>query len=293
MLTVRRWIGFFRVEGAGRGDKLDETDRAALVRDLALARQKREAARHLFHHGARADALALAVASLASARRAAEKVPAAEDVVTRAASLARAIEVEPLPELDDDVRPAHDDLLEELLDASLALESDLADATLVPRAARTLRGVRQGVALALLVVAGLIAFLLLRKRPYAVEASATAEPALVADHLIDGDQQTEWALPDQTAGFVDFIPSRPRSVRRIRILNSKNLPGPDRGTREFRVEVTANGKVEKLVDESFTAFSREPQWKTIELGVDHVQRIRVVVKSWFGAGGGLTEVVVD
>lgn len=287
---------FFRVESAGRADGLDAAARAAFAQDLALATQKREAARQLMLHGARAEALALAAQALSHARAAAARVDPAElpsEASAPADALARALEAEPFPALDEAVRPAHDDLFEDVLYATLGLESELLDATLTPRAAATLRWLRPTLVALLVVAVSTATFLVLRKRPYVVEASATAEPALIADHLIDHDDKTEWALPDRTPGHVDVIMSKPRAVQRLKLLNSKNLPSGERGTREFRVEVYAGGKLEKSVDGAFAAWSREPQWQTIELGVGGVQRIRVVVKTWFGAGGGLTEIVVE
>jgi hypothetical protein len=283
---------YFRVEGAGRAEALDDAQKRAFADDLALAAQKREAARRLMLHGARAEALSLAWQALSHARSAAGQVPS--QASTHADQLARAVEAEPLPVLDAGVGAAHEDLFEELLSASLALESDLIDATLTERAAATLRWVRPAFAAfaALLVLLG--AFLLARKRPVTVEASATAEPALVADHLIDGDEKTEWALPDRTPGYVDVVMAEPRKVARIKLLNSKNLPSGERGVREFKVEAfLAGNQVVKAVEGAFSTWSREPQWQTVDLDVPNVTRLRVSVKTWFGAGGGLTELVVE
>lgn len=279
---------FFGVSGASLGEALSEDARRSFRLELAVTRQKREAARHLLHHGARAESLLLARQALASARRAAEQVSlstSASDPLVGA--LARE-----LPVLDEEVERAHEDLLEDALAATLAIEVALGDATLSARAVKALKVVRPALAV-LAVLALLPLLLLLRPKPFTVAASIPSEPALSVDHVVDGDLLTEWALPDNTPGHVDINMSRPRNVKRLRILDAKSLSGVERGAKELQILVVANGKVEKTIDAGFEKASRELQWITIDVSTADVQRIRVVVKSWFGVGGGLSEIVVE
>lgn len=279
-----RLLRFFRVEGANRG--LDDAQRRTLQQHLALTRQKREAAQHLFDHGDRAEASLLARAALVAARDAAQ-------VVSFGTSTSDALLLPELPLLDGQFELAHEELYEETLATTRAIEAELADATLDAKVARALRVGRPGFAALLLVALIVVVAVLLRPRPFSLAASVRSDPAVSVDHVMDGDDKTEWALPDNTVGHVDVIMSKPRTIKRVRILNSKNLPGPERGTKEFRVEVFVGGKVEKEIDDSFEKWSREPQWKTFDLGMNNVERVRVVVKSWFGPGGGLSEIVVE
>ncbi|MGZ3417278.1 MAG: discoidin domain-containing protein [Polyangiales bacterium] len=289
--ALDRARSFFGVAGARV--RLDDASRSKLVHELALARQKREAASHLARQGSRAEALALVAVAFSRARSAAEGTTLGEPLRQRADQVERRLASNKLPELDEAFGSEHATLLEDALDVTHRIEGELADATLTESAAKTLRIVRPVTAAVILVALAMATYFLVRTPPFRVEASASSEPVLPADRVIDGDLTTEWGLPDNQAGWIDIIPARRRFVQRVRLLNSKNIPGVERGTKAFRVEAIADGKVIKGVDGAFTGFTRDGQWQTVEIGEPGVQRIRITVKSWFGVAGGLTEVVVE
>lgn len=282
---------FFLVAGARRRPEGAAHDE--LVRRLAVAQQKREAAVHLRRHGSHAEALLLAAQAFESATAATASVPPSDALKLQIEGATKALAASPPPELDDSFRAEHATLLEDVLDVTKSIESELADATLAESTARALRVVRPVFAGLVVLAIAVTAFLLFRKPPFRAEASAIADMSLPADRILDGDQKTEWALPDGQPGYIDVIPARPRFVHRLRVLNSKNLPGPDRGTKDFRIEVFSGGQLSKSIDGSFPRFTREGLWQTVDLEMADVQRVRIVVKSWFGTGGGLAEVVVE
>ena len=140
-------------------------------------------------------------------------------------------------------------------------------------------------------LAGLITALIgvrILRAPRAV-ASATFNWNFPASSAVDGDGRREWLLPDMTSGWLDLYLSPDRDVSRLHVVNSKNAPFNDRATRTLRVEVYFG---DELRQTHFAAFEApHAQELDVEIGT-RADRIRLVVETWSGLGGGLAEVEV-
>lgn len=114
--------------------------------------------------------------------------------------------------------------------------------------------------------------------------------AYAAALAVDGDRASEWLLPGGEAGWLDVHLRPRRRVERVRLVNATNAPFGDRGTKGFRLE--------GFLDDVLVWSSREESFagagEVRELAVGaRVNRLRIVVLSWHGAGAGLAEVVVQ
>jgi len=265
-----------------------------LARDLEFVRQRHEAATVLLRQSQRAEAFPLAIAAFERARAATAEHPVNERLQRRLEDAARELDGVAVPEVERAFEPSHAHVLEQLLAVTRRVERDLRDATLDPSTARRRRIARALTALLVLALVGAAIVDLVRGRRLRSGASAASEPGLSADNVVDDDLTTEWSLPAKIGGHVDVGWRSPRTLHRVRILNSKNLPSGEHGAREFRVEVFVDDKPVTAVEDRFESFSRDPEWKTIEFGeIPRAQGVRIIIKSWFGDGGGLTEVVVE
>jgi len=259
------------------GVALPEARREPLARALADARSKRDAATTLALHGSLAEATELARRAVALALEAAEtaEVTVEERVVTLARSA---------------------DTYDRLIAAHSALEASLAPIAVTERQRHLTRLFR--VAHALVIVAGLLGgYAWFAKRPRGVHCVASARYDFNHDatDACDGNDVTEWLLPDRTAGYLDVELARPRTIRFVRVLNSTNRPTPDRSTNEFDIELfDADGRSLKVFSSTFGPFDQYPRWQRIPLGrVDGVLRVRFRVKTWWGLSGGLADIRLE
>jgi len=197
--------------------------------------------------------------------------------------------------LDAEVTPAHVQFFPKLRGCVATIEELAApygaDEAEVRRQ-RRLRWIRTAiVSLACLVGLGLFIAAQFRTR---VTASANFSTNHEAPNVLDGNSYSEWLLPNGSVGWLDVQLSPSRTVRRVRLINAHNVPHHDRATKEFRIEVYSGNELVKSVDASFPSFEADPKWTTFEFGeTSKVTRVRLVVKSFFLAGGGFAEVRVD
>ena len=110
---------------------------------------------------------------------------------------------------------------------------------------------------------------------------------------IDGDLNTEWLLPDRTAGWLEVRFEQPRQIANIRLRNGHNRNYNDRATNEYTVQVFVNGEAVREIEASFDPMSATPEWVTHEIGVDNVHRIRFTARSWYRTGASLAELGWD
>ncbi|GAC1560212.1 MAG: hypothetical protein NVS3B10_18630 [Polyangiales bacterium] len=125
------------------------------------------------------------------------------------------------------------------------------------------------------------------------EASAVHDAHFEAARVLDGNKDSEWLLPDQTPGWIDLYVIPPRKLRSIQIINAHMERYFDRASRDITIEIYSREKLVKSIDHSFAQYDAHPDWLTIDVGLDQkIQRVRLVVKSWFYRGGGIAEVRV-
>jgi hypothetical protein len=125
-----------------------------------------------------------------------------------------------------------------------------------------------------------------------VFASGSFAKEYGAEQAVDGSAFTEWLLPDAQLGWIDIEFSRPRSVRRVMIQNSKNRPFLDRATKDFELVAYWGDEVRFTKPGSFEAITAVNDVQTVQLGDIEITHIRISVLSYYGAGGGLAEVTI-
>jgi hypothetical protein len=107
--------------------------------------------------------------------------------------------------------------------------------------------------------------------------------------VLDGLVLTEWHAPSGESGWLDLTLSEPGPVATVALLNARNLPYGDRSTKAFRIEAFAGDRLVASARGRFARKSAEPDWQLVPLGAPRADRVRVVVESWFGLGGGIAE----
>ncbi len=307
---VANLVEFFTLKDATRQiDSVAETARDGVRTGLLLSRQKAVCAETLWANGHAAEGLSLATGALRAAEQAAKPLRAA-DADEDAADWERVMSERGLskadlefvratltqtsdahPQLDRDVSPAHADLFHASLRARALLDRKLQPAMLTHRDVRFARVVRT--ALSALGGVALIggAYFLLRT-PSGTFASASdyyqQSPQYAPENIIDGTSDTFWLLPDGATGWVEASISPPRHVGSVRVTNTSNPPWGDRGTQAYRVEAYSHGSVVQTAEGNFASPSAAPNDHAID--ANDIDRVRIVVVSHHGHGGGLAEV---
>lgn len=278
---VREW--FLLRELEQRTAKVPSEVHAKTSRTLRLSRQRRDAAEALFIAGFPAEALRLAY----------DAVERARDAIREGTGHVEPLETVDLPVFDDDVTSDHAELFREVLAEHTRLVSAHAELGVEAQEIARLRVSRivAVAAAAILVVSGVI---MLVRTPRVLKATASAQwdARYDAGNAVDGSESTDWVLPDRTAGWIEVQVIPPRPIKRVKLMNARNLPYGDRATNEFKVEAYDQGKIVKTGEGRFDGYSAEPTWRAVELG-PKVDRIRIDVKSWYLTGGGFSEIRVE
>lgn len=275
-------------DAAATGD----AERAWVARQLRLGRQRARAAEALFATGARAEALRLAIGAFEAAE-AARSEPISN---ARIAAARRALaELDPPPAVDAEVTAAHDRRYEALLRGHRALDRALAPTAMTPADVRRRRAVRW-VGLAAALLAALVAIGWAARTPRRTMAAASDYDGRRHEHqpyfAFDGDPSTEWWLRDRRAGWVEARIDPPVDISRVTVTPGH---GGDeaRSIRDYRVELWRGN--ERLASEAGTveAVHEDPAPTNHALSAERVDRVRVVVDSWHGAGGAIADVQWD
>jgi len=284
---------FFTLRDASaRAAKLTPEDHARAEDDFAAARQKNDAAQALWIHGSTAEGYRLAIEASELLIRVATIVGVPEATLTEL----RALSASPGPRLDSAMTAEHAVTFDKLIEAQSAVLRSAAPVAMNERGRLRTRINRIAwTVIATLAVLFVVRYLVRPPLTLRGEASASYNANYLPTKAVDGSNSTEWLLPDRTAGHLDVAIAPQRRVRHVRILNSHNPPHNDRATREYRIEVYAKGSATpaKSIDGAFGEFSSDPKPVSHDIGVDKVERIRIVVKSWHKDGAGIAEVEVD
>ena len=272
--------------------------RASVAGPLALARQRAAAADHLWTGGHDAEGLVLAAAAVEAAREAAAQFIAGRDPGRLAATLAaadgaaRAAREAGPPALDEDLTSAHRGLYHRLESVGASLRHGLGAALRTPRELRHCRAVRWAAVAVVVLAAAAVAGWVLRPRDrerYAASACYQPESQFGAALAFDGNRETEWATPDGRAGWVEVRLSPAVDVHRLLILNGHNGHYNDRAVKEFAVELYAGNRLVRTLEDRFPRLDPRPEWRVLPVNVNGVDRIRLVVRSFFGLGASLAE----
>jgi hypothetical protein len=159
-----------------------------------------------------------------------------------------------------------------------------------PGARRRRRWLAAGGLAAAMVLAGVVAGRLwLRPR---ASASAVYASEFAVANALDGEDETEWLLPDQQDGWLQIVFPWSRRVHGVELVNAHNRTYHDRGAKEVRV--TAFSDYQPLASATGTFAAAPGDRSTLQLPLEArgVTHLRVEVLSHFGRSGGLADVRV-
>ncbi len=214
----------------------------------------------------------------------------------RAEKLSRALATNKAPRLDAQVGRAETELFDEIADVRASLERGLGEVLLTPRDLK-LRSAARVLTATTLVLGGAVGTYLATRTPVGEHARASASfndaPDFEPSRAIDGNVDTSWLLPDRTNGWIEVTINPPRTVQRVRIMNTTNVPYHDRATGQYEVQLFSGSNVLQAAEGTFPETST-PSWVTHELGsAQQVDRVRVTVNSWMQHGGGIAEIAIE
>ncbi len=196
------------------------------------------------------------------------------------------------PRLDGEVTPEHATAFHRVLAARVAIDREIHPSALTAAQVRGKR--RNRIALtAFVVLAVVLGSYFAFRRPSGTFATASATFNNADEYgpasAMDGHPETEWLLPDHASGWMEINVDPPRRINAVSLVNASNQPHEDRATREYTIELWSHGELARSV-EGTLPFSTARNPVRSEFGVDDVERVRVVVRSWHQLGAGLAEV---
>ena len=303
--AVRRVRDYLAMQGQLARTASQDASWAAARDAVRRSVQLRESAELLLARGSKSDGIRLVLESLGCLKGAAAVLAGGdatwglavqgasqESAGRRAARLVqegerRAMRLEPAPPLEDQVTPDHAAAAQELVALELGLERTLHEALLDRRGLLRLRRQRWGFA-ALVLLSPFVAVAMLRAVLYGVSAGSSSNRSdqFTADRAVDGDPATAW---EPNGGDDQWLELRFRSrrVHRVRVLN-----GDSRAARGVRMELYAG--TTRLATETKEFPAESPAgWLVFDVPNLRGDRIRLVITSHYGAGGGIAEAEVN
>ncbi|HHH31052.1 MAG TPA: discoidin domain-containing protein [Polyangiaceae bacterium] len=152
------------------------------------------------------------------------------------------------------------------------------------------------IGLMVLVVGSAVGAYLGLRTPEGIHATASAQwspdfggPA----GAIDGDPNSEWQTPNHETGWLEITIEPPVAMNHLRVLNGHNRQYNDRAIRSATIEVYNDGELARSFDPEWTEINPSPEWIEFDLGLDEVDRIRVVVNAFHSEGAALAELQWD
>ncbi|MBX3274506.1 MAG: discoidin domain-containing protein [Sandaracinaceae bacterium] len=208
------------------------------------------------------------------------------------AELDRLLRATALPDWDEDITPKHGELFQRLVAAQRRLDGAIAPGLLTSAEILWSRITRVG-GTALVLVAALVGAWLAVRVPPGVNATASGQWSPdygFAEWAIDGNPNTEWQLPNNQPGWLQITINPATRVERLRVLNGHNRQYNDRAIRHATIELYVDGEIARTIDETWPSISPSPDWNEYEVGLDRVDKIRVVVHSFHQFGAALAEI---
>lgn len=131
-----------------------------------------------------------------------------------------------------------------------------------------------------------------KPKPPLVTATAQWDSRYPPENAVDGDDATDWVLPDKTLGELELRLDKARKVARVTVINARNPPYFDRGSHEIRVDALRGDAIVKSEVVSFNPPTRAVDSRTVNVGAE-IDRVRIVVLSYYLTGGGIAEVALE
>lgn len=279
---------------------------------LTLSRQRANASAYLWHVGARAEALRLALDAFRETMLMLRRnfTPGTEQLadmqlltslgmrrvqVARICKLEATLRESELPVLERDVIPKHGELHSDLLFAHRTIETRLTEVVATRVSRLVLLLTRWAITLGILSMSIALLVWLVRPAHY-IEATASSFTNSARRwgprHLVDGYLATEWAADARPPLVIDLSLHPARDIRAIELLNGHNPPWNDRGTRDFRVEAYSGGRRVSAATGRFGAMSTDFEVARVPMLASQITTIRVQILSWHGRGPALAEIRV-
>jgi hypothetical protein len=123
-------------------------------------------------------------------------------------------------------------------------------------------------------------------------AAGESDSSFEADNAVDGDPATEWLTPNGQGGWLELRFARPTRVSAVRVVNAHNAPFNDRAARELNVELYRDDHLERRTQTVFDEIAITTEARIVPIEADGVTRVRFVVVTFHGLGGGMAEVEV-
>lgn len=297
--------------------RLPEGERQVLLAQVTRARQKLESARLLWAHEQYVEGLRLAEESVVESLRAAEQAapvlppsgtgqfrpavrPLWADILAALGASTEEIEdaivaaggfTGSRPTWNGDLRPENRRYFRSAIRTSEAALEHLTPLVMPPRRIVISRWLRLGAVLGAVIAAAAATFSV--RNAIDVRASGSFnEVTYEPRKAVDDNPNTEWLLPSNSGGWIE-VSFRPRTIKSVRLLNSRNAPHHDRASRDFRVEGYLNKQLVQTSKHSFANFETNPQWLTVPITPMRVDTLRIVIESHHKVGGGLAELDYD
>lgn len=280
--------------------------------NLTLSRQRANASAYLWHVGARAEALRLALEAFRETMMTLRRNFTTDEVrlddtqllismglrrehAARICKLEGTLGASELPVLERDVDSKHGKLHSDLLFAHRTIDARLTEVAAAPTSRVFLLLTRWAITLGILGMSIALIVWLIRPAHY-IEATASSHTNSARrwgpQHLVDGYLATEWAADARPPLVIDLSLHPARDIRAIELVNGHNPPWNDRGTRDFRVETYSGGRRVSASTGRFDAQSTEFEVARVPMLATQITSIRVQILSWHGRGPALAEIRV-
>ncbi|MBX3275030.1 MAG: hypothetical protein KF729_32495 [Sandaracinaceae bacterium] len=295
--------------------ELGEARRRAAAGSIDASARDAGRAETLWASGARASAYGYAERALDRALEAAAHAGVEDEALSRLlgerwagrVERARAAACLPAPRSDDELADHHAELYAERLACAGRLAGALEHRTWAPDAIARARWVRWAVGLGVAALFAAFALYQIRFEPPRPQAEASAYRTVDVvqtwppENAVDRDEMSYWHLPPGETGWLELTLSPPRDVSALRVMNAHDLHADDQNrydrrrfdhaSRAIVVRAYAGGREVAATEYELTRL-RALDRDTIPLEARGVERIRIEVTSFWGAGGGLAEVEV-
>ncbi|MBL8680781.1 MAG: hypothetical protein JNK05_16500 [Myxococcales bacterium] len=155
----------------------------------------------------------------------------------------------------------------------------------------SVRALRLSVLALALVTVGRIAVDYAKKPSLRASASGAWGDHVGVVHLTDGSPETNWLLPDHTAGWAR-VSFSPRSLRAVRLYSVRRLPLY--GAQQCSIEIELRGRIVRTerIDVSATVGQRAPYVYRLPSAIE-ADAVRVHIHSWHAIGGGFSEIEIE